>query len=1137
MADPALQSILRQLRRLAAPKGATVLADAHLLRRFVETRDEAAFEVLVWRHGPMVLGSCRKLLGHAQDAEDAFQATFLTLARKAGSITQGTSLAGWLHRVAYHIALRLRSQRHRQALQRQDTDLAAVAGRREGSAGIEDWELWGVLSEELQRLPARYRLPLIACYLQGKTHADAARELERPLGSMSRDLARGCELMRDRLVGRGVSLSAGTIVTVLTEQASAALAPSLVLPAVTAALDFSAGVAVPTPAAALAKGMIQSMLLSKVKVVAGVLVVLGVLGGGVTGLARQVLTQPTAPAQRSENDVAHPEPGDARAARLDPSGDPLPDEAVARLGTTRFRSGGNVRSLHYSPDGTALIACGAEGACTIDVATGKVIHRFPKESASMGLGGGLSADGKWLATVGSSLHLWEMATGKLVRTLEGARFSGACFSPDGKLLSSLGGDPLNEISLWDPATGRRIRSWTTGDEACMSFTFLSNSQTLVTASTDRTVRFWDIETGKERRPRLLFGPPNPQRLVVSPEGALLALHTIQQPAGIGSWIYLWDVATSKEIRQIVDAMPQEKTMRPPGFGPLAFAPDGKSLLVGGIDRHLRLYDLTAEKEPRQVWQGPCFFRAVAASPDGKTAAVAAGDSIHVVDLASGTEVVSPAGHPWLVTSTAFTPDGRTAITACDSALYLWDVASGELRRRLQAHPVFQDHNGNPNLINGLQILDNGRRVVSCAGQDGLRVWDLGTEKEISHFPSPGERWLLQAVAPDGRMVAVESGDTVVLIDMHTGKEVRRLTRQRDRPYGNNRADFTPDGRTLVVYYGKDRKTCLWDVASGRITQEYVYSDENPAQAKANGQRSVSHAALSPDRRILALGSGSRFLELRDLGTGTLLNRLDKLPDGVFLLDFSPDGKMLAWAGVAEPTIHLIEVATGRERLRFRGQIGRVRSLSFNADGTRLISGGADTTAIIWDLTGRLRGTEALGQPLTAADLDACWADLAGADAPKAYRAIQRLAAAPREATAYLQPRLQPASGVDEKRVARLIADLDKEDFAARQAAAKELETFGEQAFGLCRKALDAKPALETRRRLEELIEKVSVAQWQNPSPERLRTMRAVEVLERIGTPEAQQVLESLAKGSPEARLTQEAKASLERLAKRSAARL
>src|SRR5262245_5064811 len=146
MPNAALQAVLHQVRRLGAPAGATALTDAHLLLRFVETGDEAAFEVLVWRHGPLVLGTCRKLLGQEQDAEDAFQATFLTLARKAGSIVRGAALAGWLLQVATHLALRLRSKLANQRRSRRDSDLSALVSRGDDLAGLEDRELWGVVA-------------------------------------------------------------------------------------------------------------------------------------------------------------------------------------------------------------------------------------------------------------------------------------------------------------------------------------------------------------------------------------------------------------------------------------------------------------------------------------------------------------------------------------------------------------------------------------------------------------------------------------------------------------------------------------------------------------------------------------------------------------------------------------------------------------------------------------------------------------------------------------------------------------------------------------------------------------------------------------------------------------------------------
>lgn len=265
MADISLQSIGQQLRRLTAASSAGALTDAQLLRRVVELRDEAAFEVLVWRNGPLVLGVCRKLLGQEQDAEDAFQATFLVLARKAASIGKGGSLAAWPHQVACRIARRLRVQeQRRKSREQREIDLDHVPGAAKDSTELEQREAWRVAAQELQRLPACYREPIMCCYLQGKTHAEAARELNRPQGSMSSLLVRGCELLRFRLTRRGISLSFGAIATLLAEQASAGLTPALVQPTVTRALEFSSGVAILGTPAVLAREVIQNTIMSQI---------------------------------------------------------------------------------------------------------------------------------------------------------------------------------------------------------------------------------------------------------------------------------------------------------------------------------------------------------------------------------------------------------------------------------------------------------------------------------------------------------------------------------------------------------------------------------------------------------------------------------------------------------------------------------------------------------------------------------------------------------------------------------------------------------------------------------------------------------------------------------------------------------
>src|SRR5262245_7356088 len=196
MATGPLGPVLRHLRRLAGKSPDEEGSDARLLERFAADRDEVAFAALLQRHGPLVWGVCLRVLRHSQDAEDAFQATFLVLARKAGTIRRRGSVGGWLYEVAYHIAARAKADAARR---RTHESRAAALARTAVTDEPERRELGPVLDDELARLPEGCRLPLVLCYLEGKTHAEAARELGCPPGSMSKRLARGRELLRGRL--------------------------------------------------------------------------------------------------------------------------------------------------------------------------------------------------------------------------------------------------------------------------------------------------------------------------------------------------------------------------------------------------------------------------------------------------------------------------------------------------------------------------------------------------------------------------------------------------------------------------------------------------------------------------------------------------------------------------------------------------------------------------------------------------------------------------------------------------------------------------------------------------------------------------------------------------------------------------
>jgi RNA polymerase sigma factor (sigma-70 family) len=276
-----LRSMIGRLRRAAQPLSGG-LTDADLLARWVALRDEAAFEALLWRHAAAVIGVCRRVLGDAQEAEDAAQAAFLTLARKARSVGRRQAVAAWLYTVAYRAALRARTRRPR-AASVPPRDLNALPAR---AADDPAWrDLRPVLDEEVGRLPERFRAPFVLCHVQGRTNEEAARELGCPVGTVLSRLARARRRLRDRLTRRGVTLGAAALTAVLAAETAADAAHGVLLrAAVRAAVLAAAGQAltglVSTEVIALTESMVRAMFLAKVKLAGAVVFGLVLLGGG-----------------------------------------------------------------------------------------------------------------------------------------------------------------------------------------------------------------------------------------------------------------------------------------------------------------------------------------------------------------------------------------------------------------------------------------------------------------------------------------------------------------------------------------------------------------------------------------------------------------------------------------------------------------------------------------------------------------------------------------------------------------------------------------------------------------------------------------------------------------------------------------
>jgi len=278
--------VLRRLMRVAEPPSSAQATDGQLLQRFADRHDESAFEALLQRHGAMVWNVCRRILANSSDADDAFQATFLVLVRKARQVAGGDSIAGWLHGVAHRISLDARA---RAARRRRHESQGAVMPQEFSAAGPES-DVRQVLDDELRRLPEKYRAPLVLCYLEGKTNDEAADQLGWTRGTIAGRLSRARDLLRGRLARRGLALAPGVLVATLADNALSAAAPTTLM---TSTLQAALGQAsASATAVSLAEGALRTMLIAKLKVAAALLVALTVVGTGAGLLLHEALARP-----------------------------------------------------------------------------------------------------------------------------------------------------------------------------------------------------------------------------------------------------------------------------------------------------------------------------------------------------------------------------------------------------------------------------------------------------------------------------------------------------------------------------------------------------------------------------------------------------------------------------------------------------------------------------------------------------------------------------------------------------------------------------------------------------------------------------------------------------------------------------
>src|SRR5262245_48534605 len=308
MPSGSVSNVVRRLRGAALMQDGGGMTDGQLLECFLTGRDEAAFEVLVRRHGSMVLGVCRRILKHAQDAEDAFQATFLVLVRKAASLLPRQTVGNWLYGVAYHTALKARAASWKRRTK--EMQVRNMPGP-DAQCDLVSQDAQPVLLQELNRLPEKYREPVVLCDLQGMTRREAARQLGIPEGTLSGRLTTARRILAERLSRHGVALSATALAMAVSQTvASASLRTPLVDSTIEAAtVVAAAGVAtsvISTKVAALTEGVLQAMMLIKLKAATAIVVAVAIAVTGVAVLSQRALAEK--PAAVNQQDAAKPAP-------------------------------------------------------------------------------------------------------------------------------------------------------------------------------------------------------------------------------------------------------------------------------------------------------------------------------------------------------------------------------------------------------------------------------------------------------------------------------------------------------------------------------------------------------------------------------------------------------------------------------------------------------------------------------------------------------------------------------------------------------------------------------------------------------------------------------------------------------------
>jgi WD40 repeat protein len=786
----------------------------------------------------------------------------------------------------------------------------------------------------------------------------------------------------------------------------------------------------------------------------------------------------------------------AVSSRLDQFGDPLPADVLARYGTIRFRADGSVRDLCVSPDGKSIAIEDTLRVVLFEYGSGKVLRILPVESKGMAF----SRDGRQLLVADylGVVRKWNLSSG---RELVPVEFDSPpttrrlFFSPGSEQMAAAEFD--GDILVWDVSNPHRKPGRLVGHKGNVkTIVWTSDGKRIASGGTDGTVRLWDVASLKSVR---VFNNHTDQVVAVawSPDNRrIVSMGDEQQVLA-----RVWDATTGRELLQI-----------PPQTGNYSvidsvhFSHDGKFIISSDTEIHVWNAETGAHVRQvgvavRGIYRTSKFADRHAVRLSSKSGEMVVGTQqgvVQVYEIGSGKLLTPMAGHLGEIEAIAFAQDRRRVITAgSDETIREWDVASGAQLRQLAVR-----HQGDFPIA----LSANGQWAATGGKFHCVNIWDLAAEKIACSLDGLNEPIRACCFSENGKWCAAgdETG-RICVWEPGTGKKLQDLNVFTEPVQV---VQFSRDGQYIAV--GGDQGLLeIWRWQNARRFR-FILSGE-----------AISSIAFSPSGGELAVG-GDRVRVWEIVSARQITSFAVR--SSPYALSFAANGRHL-FCGCNETGMASWDLATGKALPTLTGGLSGTMALAVAAKEQLLFAGNCDTTTLSCKLPNPSPlDLAAQGKP---ADL---LNDLRSEDTKQAHRAIWSLIQIGQPAVAEIRRRIRLAVAPDESLVKRLITELDHRDFRTREEAMQQLTHIGHAAEPLLRKALDEKASTHRRRQIQRVIDSIN---GPVSDPEQLSAIRAITVLETIGSRECEALLKEISTGDSNALLTSEATLALGRLRSKS----